>query len=344
MKKLFLIVLLLTVSSQLLAGSLYRINGIIDLLPESIVFTTEDCRVFKLDMSRKTAARHNGKTVQIDAMAKDSVSLDTLKVKKIRPFSKRIIIKDPKPYKNYQKPAKLVKANDSEIELKNVRWARMKEKDSAGDTQFIWENVKIRPDLIDKVYFIKKPFAPEWIAAHCLMLYTFKKGGMIDQNGNESRGLVLTIEAYQRKDQKYSLKEGFKDVFGIIWILTTWENYASETCHYEKSGKMVPYQVKFTHKQSKELLIETIKQSVVNRAGEFYHTTRNNCTNNLVVLLDGVAKTKIKFWTIPSMIYNVRATMPVIVPKYLQKKGLLGKECQEVNKTNFFADPSDLFK
>jgi hypothetical protein len=33
-----------------------------------------------------------------------------------------------------------------------------------------------------------------------------------------------------------------------------------------------------------------------------------------------------------------------MVPKYLQKKGLLDKECSAVSKNNFFADPSQLFK
>jgi hypothetical protein len=43
------------------------------------------------------------------------------------------------------------------------------------------------------------------------------------------------------------------------------------------------------------------------------------------------------------MIYNVKATMPVMVPKYLQKKGLLGKEGKAAQKSNFFADPAELF-
>jgi hypothetical protein len=219
----------------------------------------------------------------------------------------------------------------------------MKEKDAAGDPQFHWRNVTIRPELIDKAYFVIKPFPPEWIAAHSLMLFTFKKGGMVDEQGNESRGLVLTIEAHQRKDQKYSLQDGMKKAFGIIWLLTTWENYAAETCHFEKK-KMIPYEIKFNNAQNQALLLEAIKQSVVNRSGEYYHTTRNNCTNNLVVLLDKIAKTKIKFWAIPNMIYNVRATMPVMVPKYLQKKGLLKGELPEVTEKTFFADPDEIFK
>jgi hypothetical protein len=224
-----------------------------------------------------------------------------------------------------------------------VRWDRKKETDEDNAAMFDWKTVRIRPDLIDRAYLIKKPFPPEWLAAHCLMLFTFKKGGLTDENGNESRGLVLTIEADQRKDQNYSLTEGLKKTFGVIWILTTWENYASETCHFEKK-KMIAYPILFNHEQNRKLLEETLRQSSVNRGGEFYHTTRNNCTNNLLILIESVAQTGLRFWALPSMIYNVRATMPTMVPKYLQGKKLIGMEYPAITADNFFADPSELFK
>ncbi|HMM61273.1 MAG TPA: DUF4105 domain-containing protein, partial [Candidatus Rifleibacterium sp.] len=95
---------------------------------------------------------------------------------------------------------------------------------------------------------------------------------------------------------------------------------------------------------SQKLLLESVRQAGVNRSGEFYHTTRNNCTNNLLVLMNKVGDKKLRFWTIPSMIYNVRATMPTMVPKYLQGKGLIGKELPAVTAENFFADPSQIFR
>ncbi|MGM0599290.1 MAG: DUF4105 domain-containing protein [Candidatus Rifleibacteriota bacterium] len=347
MKKIVLLLaLVVALPSFVGAGVFYRVNGIIDIQENFVVLTTDDCRVFQLDMSRSKAAQFDGKIVQVDAVAKDSTKLRKLKVKKIRPFKKRILIKDNRDYKNHQKSANFVKATKSEIIIGNVRWARKNpdKKDlPRSQAEFHWRKVKIKPELIDEIYFVKLPFPPEWIAAHCLMLYTFKDGGLVDNQGNKSTGLVLSIEAYQTKDQKYSLTEGLKKAFGIVWILATWENYAAETCYYDNK-KMVPYPVKFNHRQKVALLKETLKQSLVNRKGEYYHTTRNNCTNNLVILLDKISKTKIRYWTIPSMIYNVRATMPTMVPRYLQKKGLIEKEKQEINEKNFFVDPRKLLK
>lgn len=341
--QLMLVLLLVVTSVPVLAGSFYRINGMLDVRDGTIVFSTEDCRVFALDMSLNEARRFDGQLVQIDAVAKDSTELKTLEVKKVRPYDKRIEVKDPQPYKNFQKPASLLKSAADGLVIKNVRWSRLKEKNAAGETEFAWKNVTIKPELVEKSYLIKKPFPPEWIAAHCLMLFTFKKGGMVDESGNESRGLVLSIEAYQRKDQDYSLQAGLKKTFGVIWVLTTWEDYAAETCHFD-SKKLIAYPVKFNAEQNRKLLLEAVNQAVVNRSGEFYHTTRNNCTNNLLVLLSKVGDVKLRFWTIPSMIYNVRATMPTMVPKYLQKKGVVGNEYPAVTRENFFADPGQLFK
>lgn len=341
--RLALVAILVLAASQMFAGVFYRVNGMIDIIGEKVVFTTDDCRVFTLKISAGEAKKYNGQIVQIDCVSADATTVSNVEVKAVRPFDQRIEVKDPKPYKNYQKAAGLVKSSAQEVVLSNVRWDRLKEMDAEGKPQFSWNNATIKPDLVDKVYFIKLPFPPEWIAAHCLMLFTFKKGGMVNADGKESRGLVLTIEAHQRKDQKYSLQDGLKKEFGIIWILTSWENYASESCHFEKK-KLISYPVLFNHEQNKALLLETIKQSVINRSGEFYHTTRNNCTNNLVILIDKIAKARLNFWALPSMIYNVRATMPTMVPKYLQGKKLLGKEYPPVTGENFFADPSQLFK
>lgn len=338
-----LIVALLFVSTQAWAGSFYRLTGMLDVHTDAVVLTTDDCRVFTLDMSRGDAKKYDGQLVQIDGVAKDSVQLSMLKVKTVRPFEKRIEVKDPLPYKSFQRPAEVLKLSDKEVLVKNVRWNRRKEKNAAGEAEYDWKTVKIDPAMVEGAYLIKKPFPPEWIAAHCLMLFTFKKGGMVDEQGNSSRGLILSIEAYQRKDQAYSLQEGMKRSFGIVWLLTTWEDYAAETCHFD-TKKLVVYPINFSAEQQRNLLLEAVKQAGVNRSGEFYHTTRNNCTNNLLVLISKVGDKKLRFWAIPSMIYNVRATMPTMVPKYLQGKGLIGKEYPPVTRENFFADPAQLFK
>jgi hypothetical protein len=94
--------ILFLAAAPLLAGVFYRINGIIDVVDGNIVLTTDDCRVFTLDISPGTARQYDGQMVQIDAVSKDATTVEKIRVKKIRPFDKKIEIKDPQPYKNFQ--------------------------------------------------------------------------------------------------------------------------------------------------------------------------------------------------------------------------------------------------
>ena len=43
-------------------------------------------------------------------------------------------------------------------------------------------------------------------------------------------------------------------------------------------------------------------------------------------------------WTLPSLIYNIRATMPVMVPTMLIKGGVLEKALPEINSSNVVSD------
>lgn len=334
------------VGSYVWAGALYRISGILDIQKDGkISFTSEDSKVFELKMSSRKAKKYDGQLVQIDGIAEDGLNTKILKVKRIRSHEKKIETNDL-PFKVSRRPAKIVQQTDKEVVVDNVRWSRTKQKTADGQVEFLWRQATIKPELVDKTYFVLKPFAPEWIAAHSLMLFTFKDGGFTDQDGNNSKGLVLTIEAHLREGQNYGLVEGLRNRFGIVWLLTTWEDYAAETCHHsaDDSGRLVAYEINFDQEQNQKLLLEALKHANVNRLGEVYHTTRNNCTNNLVLLMNKFSERKMRPWTIPSMIYNVRATMPVIVPKALQRIKMLGQQFPDVNKDNFFVDPDQIFK
>lgn len=315
------------------AGVLYRIDGIMSINESKVFFHASNSNTYLLDVKLNTARKYEGKTVQIDAVGSDATKVSTLKVKKIRPIEKAIEGKGEGDYKAYQKPAKLVLNEDGIIKMASVRCGR-KAGTSKDKPDFNWRTVTMKPDLIKEVYFIKKPFPPEFIAAHCLMFFQFEKGGCFDHHGNPMAGVVLTIEAYQKENQSYSLVKGMQKEFGIIWILTSWKDYVLETCKYT-DYKLIPYKVLFNQDQKKKLLLEAMKQSSVNRSGEFYHTTRNNCTNNLVILMNEFAEKKVRFWTLPSMIYNVRATMPTMVPSYLNKKGMISTAYKTIDSSNY---------
>ncbi len=339
---LFLLLLSIVVVQQpLLAHAKYRLNGIIDIQKNGeITFNSEDGRLYDLKVSKRKANKFDGQLVQIDGYAEDGMNLHKLKVTRIRNYNKRILPSEV-PYDEVRRNSRILDITGSNYIIKDVRWSSIigKTKDL---NQHLWQTVKINADQIDKAYFVIKPFPPEWLAGHALLLFTFKDGGLIDKDGNKSVGLVLSVEAYLRTDQKYNLVQGLKNKFGIIWQLSTWESYASLNCDKPK-GKLIPYEIFLSKNKTKALLKDALTNAVKNRDGEFYHTTRNNCTNNLVLLLNQHTNKKIKPWAIPNLIYNVRATMPVSVPKRLNKLGIISHKLPEVNQSNFFARPQEIF-
>jgi hypothetical protein len=314
-------------------GVTYRLNGVLTVDGEDIRFNTADGRVFSLDMSLRKARRFDGETVNLRAKAIAADDLETLKVDEIALFDPAKHDVQLPPTQPKRRAARVLAETKSGIEVENVRWLYDAEP-AAG--KFDWATAKIRPELVKKVYFVKKPFPPEWLAAHSLFVFTFEDGGLTDAAGNKASGLVLTIEAFLREGQVYDLKTGLKDRFGIVWLLTTWEDYVARTALNDKA-RLVPYEVKFSRAQNESMLREALRLSSVDRDGEFYHTVTNNCTNNLLMLMNRVLpeKQRMRMWTIPYLVYNVRATMPVIVPGYLQGKGLLGPELGTIDASNY---------
>ena len=309
----------------------YSLRGVLTRYEDKVVLNTPDGRVFELKLGDRQARAYNGKTVEIYAKAKEADELSVLEVKKISeyvPAAGEVIA----PYVAQRKPARMAGEDRASMTLENVRW----NKGPVADGVFDWATATIRPDLVKNVYFVKKPFKPEWIAAHSFFVFTFEDGGIVDSAGRKTDALVLTIEAYLKEGQEYSLTDGLKNKFSIVWLLATWEDYSARTANLE-GQRLIPYPVQMAHAEKAALVRESLRQAAVNREGEYYNTITNNCTNNLVILMNRVLpeQKRVHLWSIPSLIYNFHATMPVWVPPYLQKKGLLGPELPQVDHASF---------
>jgi hypothetical protein len=309
----------------------YRLEGLVTVRSAKAKLTTNDGRVFQLEnLPFVEAAKYDGKTVEIHGSVRQADELGVLTVKSIKivsPDRQKVVLP---PYKGHQRPPRLVSNRNGVMTFGNLRW-RMKPGDfPRGLEEHEYRIAMLQPAKVKNVYFTLKPFPPEWIAAHSLFIFTLEDGALTTTNGESSNGLILSIEAWQRKDQSYSLTEGLKDAFGISWILTSFEDYMDEIVY--RNDRLVLYPVNLSQQQKAQLLEETIKLACVNRQGEFYHTVTNNCTNNLVILLNRVLEPqrKIDLWWLPSMAYNLRATVPVAVPRYLIKKKILLDQMKEI--------------
>jgi len=308
-------------------GVNYILKGVVSVSEAGPLLNTVDGRLFRLDLSARKAAKFDGKTVLVEAQAKQADDLALLKVVEISEYEPKAGV--PAPYQPRRRTATLLENKDGRLVMGNVR---MSSSEVPAVDSYEWTTMTIKPELIKNIYLIKKPFKPEIVAAHSFFVFTFEKGGLTDADGKQPMALALSIEGKTRVGQSFSPLTGLKNSFGINWSLSTWEEYAARTIHEEK-GHLVPYPVNLSHAEKAALLRESMTQAAVDREGEFYHTIKNNCTNNLLILLNRVLpkERQIKLWTIPYMIYNVKATMPLMVITNLQKKGILGAEFTDIN-------------
>lgn len=308
----------------------YLLDGRLDIRDGRPVLNTPDGRLFLLEISEARAREFDGKTVLVGGKVMQADDLDVLKVTSVETYSPPPA--EPPVYSPAQRRVQILADEGGVMTASNVRWLY----GEAAPGKFDWATARIRPELVKDVYFIKKPFPPEWIAAHSMLAYTFEKGGLTDAAGNEASGLVLSVEAYLKEGQSYGIIEGMKDRFGIVWVMTTWEEYSAYSVL--KGERLIPYKLKnFSAAQKRELVRESVRLAAVNRDGEFYNTVTNNCTNNLVILMNRVLPEikRVTMWNIPYLIYNIEATMPVIATGYLRKKGLLGPELPTVDASNY---------
>jgi len=321
----------------------YALRGIVQITEGIPCLYTADGRIFRLLLDKDDARKYNGKAVGIDGKVAQSDEVENIKVKKIEIIDEEDVQVPEVEHEAYQRPAKMLFEAAGTMTVGNLRWDITPDPASEKKKALhSWKTATINPDKVVKAYFLVKPFAPKFLAAHTLLGFSFEQGGVVGKDGRETDNIFLTIEAYKKLGQTYGLVKTMKKNFDIVWILTTLHNYAELNVNYnnDTDKEIIIYPINLTREQTRSLLIETVRQACVNRQGEYYHTIRNNCTNNLVILLNRVlpAEKKIKLWKIPSMIYNLKATMPVAVVKLLKKRGLIGEAALTITKDNFVTD------
>lgn len=232
-----------------------------------------------------------------------------------------------------QKPACLINKTDDGIYIiNNIRWG-FKDKTDYNNLIPYWKNAKIDINKVSDVLFVIKPFPPEWIAAHCLLIFKFKEPFLSNEN-DKSNGLVLSIEARLKKGENYSLVQGNFGKFLIIYQLSTEDDYI-EYSNIEKRY-LIPYKLKLSYEQKVTLLKYALEEAVKNRDNEKYNTLHNNCTNNLFLLLNKVLPKEQQFkeWIIKKVIYNISISFPRTVGLLLKKHKLVEEKLPPIVPTS----------
>jgi hypothetical protein len=226
-----------------------------------------------------------------------------------------------------QRPARLVSQTpDGVFTITNARFG------FNGDTTDNpnWRTVTIDSKKVKNVYFVLKPFAPEWIAAHSLFYFELETP-MTTEKGEKSSGIYLSIEARLLKGQKYDLFKGNFDNFKIVYTLCSAEDYRQLIKMDSLSGgfiyKLIPYKLNLNQAQKAALLKNTLEWAVKNRDNEFYNTADNNCTNNLFLLLNKVLPPNNQFpkSVLVKFLPNMKISIPRLSYKTLKKHGMIAE-------------------
>jgi len=193
------------------------------------------------------------------------------------------------------------------------------------DWQPQFKEVSIDTDKVKDVYMVIEPFAPEWIAGHALSYFEFEDDGKIKtSDGQEERGLVLSIEARLKEGEEYSLLKGMKKTFKNIYQLGTWKDTVQKAGRKE-GHKLIRYKLDLTKEEKKAFLEKSLEESFKDRSDDYYNTLNNSCYSNQVRLLNSVLpeEKRVNKWIIPHIINNPGANLPNAAGFALGSRGIL---------------------
>lgn len=208
----------------------------------------------------------------------------------------------------------------------NLRWGfdlSSDERDHAGP---IWRCALIDASRVKDVYFVLKPFEPEWIAAHTLFVFEFDSpAAAVSIDGETTGALYFSIEPRLLAGQKYRVVNRYKGKFHNVYMLSTREDYMRSTAMEMKT--LFPYKLKLDGVQKRDLLKNCIESAFLFRAHEKYDPLDNNCTDNLFILLNSVLpdKNKIGPKVLPAKLFNCMLSLPYIALKILERSGLVAE-------------------
>jgi len=223
-----------------------------------------------------------------------------------------------------QRPAEnLGVTPDGRVKMGNVRWGFTEAPGASPEPVF--QQATVDPTKVKDVYVVLEPFKPEWIAGHSFLMFDFKDGeGVRAQDGTTDSGLVVSVEARLREGQRFSLPEGMKKKFGLVYQLGSWKDVVQKSCR-NAPHKLIRYRLKLDDGQKEQLLRNSLDASFKDRSAEFYNTVTDSCYSNVVHLLNGVLprEKRIHEWLLPGVLYNPAADLPLTASFVLGMKGVI---------------------
>ncbi|MBF0410741.1 MAG: DUF4105 domain-containing protein [Candidatus Riflebacteria bacterium] len=239
----------------------------------------------------------------------------------------------------------LISDNSGLLKIGNVRWGvkgKNPEQTPPEEHEFFWKDATIRPELVEKIYFMVKPFTPKIIAGHGYSVMLFKSGGIKGSEGSTPEGIVVSYEIFKQPGMKIKdidfVYKATHDYYEVAPIVATWEDYVMADCGLGKH-ELLPYEITFTREQMIKFAESMLRAAASWQAHkEFYHTLKNSCVTKQVQGINSVIpdNQQIDPTLGQTKILNANGFVPKLIAKTFEKKGIMSKCEPSITSKNFF--------
>lgn len=217
---------------------------------------------------------------------------------------------DP-PWSSLQRPVRqLERLPDGRVRVDTVRWSLGEEGDPL-DWPGVFGDASLDPSKVKNVYLGIKPFYPEPLAAHGVLVFEMEEGHSVQRSdGQTDPALVLSMEARLPQGEAYSLKKTLNGNYGVVYQLQTWKDLVQKTGRREGLQQIL-YRLDLSAEQSQQLLEKSLEAAAAPRDGERYHLFGNACQSAVIDLLNEVVEDErqIRRYLLPGL-YNPLTMFP----------------------------------
>ena len=203
------------------------------------------------------------------------------------------VFADPRPWSKQFSEAKVEAQDGDKLTLSGVRWGY----DEAGESADWQPRVRDTRIDMDKVTDVYVGMEPMMNVGHSSLVFEFSDPIKTSDGKEQDNRLVVSVEARRREGQPYKFWRGFGKEYGIVYQVGSFGDRVQHTAR--KIGRSQELRkLNLTGDQKKELLELSMKESVKDRTGDYYHTTRDSCYSGTIHQLDQVVEGGMEKWLV----------------------------------------------
>lgn len=243
----------------------------------------------------------------------------------------------------------LLSVDENGYTLDNVRWDLITQDPQnvkVEDLKYEWRTALIRPDMINEIYYIVKPFFPKLLAGHGYMVYTFKPGGFVTCQNETAEGLVISYELFKEPGMALEdidfVRKGRRDYYPVGSVISSWLPYAMVDCVINDK-ELIVYKLTLSDEQKRHFLDLSIREAVKDRSQEYYHTLKNSCVTFHVSVLNQLLPENRRIRQYRGKVLNPAGFVPRLIGRAFGRRGLMKRMRSRLDRENFFVPLNYLF-